>query len=106
MAEKVQKFRDYPLNLAELEAHLIRLYGGPVIGGRDLTAALGFRSNIAFQRAVNRGVIPLPFFRMEGRRGVFLLVTDLARYLLERRTLAEQALDHEKNSSEVARREK
>lgn len=87
MAEKAQKDRSFPLELAELEADLLRLYGGPVVGGHELTRALNFRSNIAFQRAVQKGKIPLPFFRMEHRRGVFLLVKDLARYLLQRRAL-------------------
>jgi hypothetical protein len=75
---------------AEFEAQLLRLYRGPVVGGGDLPAALGFRSNIAFQRAARRGAIPLPLFRMEGRRGLFVLVKDLAQYLLQRRALGDQ----------------
>jgi len=78
------------MDAAELEGDLMRLYGGPVVGGPKLASALGFRSNIVFQRAVRRRAIPLPFFRMEGRRGVFVLVKDLARYLLQRRALGHQ----------------
>lgn len=90
---------------AEFEAQLLQLYKGPVVGGSDLPAALGFRSNIAFQRAVRRGAIPLPFFRMEGRRGLFVLVKDLAQYLLQRRALGDQAQHVDPVANKAERRE-
>lgn len=74
-----------PLRARErFEDSLVRQYGA-VIGGRDLRAALGFKSATAFCRAVRAGRLPIRLFDMPGRRGRFALATDVAEWLVKRR---------------------
>jgi hypothetical protein len=50
--------------------------------GRDAMAeVLHFPTAEAFDRHVQRGHLPIPLVHLRGRRGVFLLATDVARYL-------------------------
>lgn len=63
-----------------LSEQLIGLYG-PMLGGRDLYAALGFKSYAAFYRSKQRNEIGIAVFTLPGRRGWFALATDVAEWL-------------------------
>jgi len=54
---------------------------GPLIGGNDLYAALGYRTYAAFHRARMSGDIHVEVFPIEGRRGFFALTADVAAWL-------------------------
>lgn len=69
-----------PRTLDEVEARLTLLFGG-VVGGVRLTGLLGYPSQAAFRKAVERGRVPVPLFTIEGRRGKFAHVSDLATWL-------------------------
>ena len=56
---------------------------GPTIGGRDLYAALGFKTYAAFHRSKQRHEIGVNVFTLPGRRGWFALTTDVAAWLSE-----------------------
>lgn len=74
---------------AELLASLLATYG-VVVGGSELTRALGFRTQSAFRKASERGALKLRLFRMPGRRGRFALTTELATWLWWQRQHPEQ----------------
>ena len=63
-----------------LSSQLIREYG-PMIGGRDLYSALGFKSYGAFRLAKERREIPIEIFKIPKRRDWYALTTDLAQWL-------------------------
>jgi len=54
---------------------------GPTVGGRDLYAALGFKTYPSFYRSKQRGEIGVHVFTLPGRRGWFALTTDVAVWL-------------------------
>jgi hypothetical protein len=54
---------------------------GPTIGGRDLYAALGFKSYAAFHRSQQRGELGIGVFKLPGRRGWFALTAEVAEWL-------------------------
>ena len=68
-------------NNANLADKLIREYG-PMIGGRDLYSALGFKSYGAFRLAKERGEIPIEIFKLPKRRDWYALTSDLAEWLM------------------------
>lgn len=72
-------------NLDALERQLISSLG-PVVGGSELTKALGFRSQGAFRQALARNGLPIRVFTIPGRRGRFALTSDIARWLWELRS--------------------
>jgi hypothetical protein len=55
---------------------------GPMIGGKDLYQALGFRSYAAFRLANEQMKIPIPVYQLHGRRGWFARTDDLANWLI------------------------
>jgi len=59
---------------------------GPIVGGTDLYAALGFKSYPAFYRSMKRGELGVPVFTLPGRRGWFALTAEVASWLEERRS--------------------
>ena len=67
-------------SLADFENALLVLYG-PVLGGRELSRALGFPSAGAFAKARQRQRVPIRTFTMPGRRGCFAATADLAAWL-------------------------
>lgn len=69
---------------AELAASLVATYG-PVVGGKELARTLGFRTQSAFRKALDRGALSVTIFQMPGRRGRFALSTELATWLWRRR---------------------
>ena len=69
---------------AELRASLVAIYGA-VVGGKELARALGFRTQSAFRKALDRGALSVPLFQLPGRRGRFALSTELATWLWKQR---------------------
>ena len=57
---------------------------GPMVGGRDLYMALGFRRYAAFYRCLQKGEIGMNVFTLTGRRGWFALTRDVAQWLSEK----------------------
>ncbi|WP_457325446.1 hypothetical protein [Roseateles sp. P5_E11] len=62
--------------------HLMAKYG-PVLGRLALTEVLQFPSAEAFDRHCQRGRLEMPVMKFQGRRGVYVLATDVARYLVK-----------------------
>lgn len=60
----------------------------PLIGGSDLRKLLGFRTAAAMQRAVRQGLMKVPVFHLEGRRGLFAITSEIAEWLLQERAKA------------------
>lgn len=67
-------------NLSSNESHLLERFG-PLLSGRALWQALGYRSAQAFQKAARRGVLPVHTFRVEYRRGLFAYSAEVGRWL-------------------------
>lgn len=70
-----------------LEAELLEVHG-PMVGGNELSAALGFRTNSAFRQALVRNTVPVPVFSIKHRRGKFALTREVARWIAEQRQSA------------------
>jgi len=68
---------DSPNNLTD---QLLGRYG-PTLGGRDLYAALGFKTYAAFHRSKQRGELGANVFTLPGRRGWFALTVNVAEWL-------------------------
>lgn len=64
----------------DLFAQLLTRYG-PMLGGRELYAALGFKSYAAFHRCKQLGELGVTVFTLPGRRGWFALTGDIAEWL-------------------------
>jgi len=54
---------------------------GPILGGADLSKALGYRSLAAFRQARRRGQVEVRLFSLPNRRGVFALGIEVAQWL-------------------------
>lgn len=67
-------------SLKSLAGQLLDRYG-PALGGRDLYAALGFKTYAAFHRSKQRGEVGVHVFPLPGRRGWFALTADVAEWL-------------------------
>ena len=70
--------------LRDYQDELTRVLG-PLIGGTQLTAALGFKTQEAFRKAIQRGSVPVKTFVISGRRGRFAATADLAAWLWAQR---------------------
>lgn len=66
--------------MAELEVRLMSVYG-PIVGGTQLSRALGYPTPEAFRQALVRDRVPVPVFTIPGRRGKFAHVIDIARWV-------------------------
>jgi hypothetical protein len=69
---------------AELTASLVATYGA-IVGGKELARALGFRTQSAFRKALDRGALSVTIFQIPGRRGRFALSTELATWIWRQR---------------------
>ncbi|MEO9943778.1 hypothetical protein [Paraglaciecola sp.] len=78
-----------------LEKDLLKLHG-PVITGEHLLKALGFVSQEALRQSIVRKTVPVPVFKMEKRRGYFVLVKDVACYLAKSRYESKKGGEMEK----------
>jgi hypothetical protein len=68
---------------------------GPMVGGKDLYLALGFKSYGAFRLANERNEIPIKVFKIPKRRDWYALTSDLAQWL------ANLSHDHDLNREEM-----
>jgi hypothetical protein len=59
----------------------LRSQHGPILGGADLSRALGYRSLAAFRQARRRGQVEVKLFSLPNRRGVFALGIEVAQWL-------------------------
>lgn len=59
----------------------LRNQHGPILGGADLSKALGYRSLAAFRQARRRGQVEVKLFSLPNRRGVFALGIEVAQWL-------------------------
>ncbi len=79
---------------AKLESDLLTLYRSPVLGGEQLRQAMGYRTMGALRQAINQHHFPVRLFTMPKRRGRFVLVADVARWL------AKQSIENSFNTTE------
>lgn len=54
---------------------------GPLISGAQLVKVLGYQSDAAFRKALQRKLVPVNIFRIENRRGYFARCDDVAAWL-------------------------
>lgn len=71
---------DVPISANNLFDQMLTRYG-PTLGGRELYAALGFKSYAAFHRSKQLGELGITVFTLPGRRGWFALTGDIAEWL-------------------------
>lgn len=81
---------------------------GPMLGGSTLRKVLGYPSAAALRMALNRGLVKVPVFEIENRRGRFALTQDVAAWFKKCRAEALQqtknapiAIDHIRGSEEM-----
>lgn len=67
-----------------LEKELSDRYG-PMLGGTNLSTALGYKSQAAFRQAAVRNTVPVPVFAIPRRKGKFALSREVARWMAEQR---------------------
>lgn len=72
--------RTNPNYAMSLKTKLLETYG-PLVSGRDLARLAGFRSTDALRVAEQRGRLGFHVFRIEGRKGRFARVDDVAVWL-------------------------
>lgn len=65
-----------------LEQQLMNEFG-PIMGGRELVRALGYRTLPAFRRACRDGVLGLRVFNLPDRKGKFALTRDVADFIVK-----------------------
>lgn len=59
----------------------LRNQHGLILGGEDLSKALGYRSLAAFRQARRRGQVEVELFSLPNRRGVFAFGLEVAQWL-------------------------
>jgi len=59
-----------------------------MLGSAALIKELSYPSAASFQRALARGIVPVPVFKIEHRRGSFALARDVAEWLSRQRAQA------------------
>lgn len=68
---------------AKIEETLLRMFETPMLNLRQLKKAMNYSSTSAIRQAIKRGSFPISTFQLPGRRGHFVLVGDVAKYLAE-----------------------
>jgi hypothetical protein len=79
--EKTQKERELAQRIKQ---DLIKQHG-MLLFGKALYQVLGFTNGDAFRQAFKRGKLPVAVFELEGKRGRYALVEDIANWLASRR---------------------
>lgn len=69
-----------PPPLSDVAEELLGKFG-EILRGRDLAPLLGYRAQRTFARAAAAGILPVPVFRMAGRRGWFARTREVAAWL-------------------------
>lgn len=75
-----------------IEADLLKTWG-PIVGGTDLARILGFRTAAAFRQAKATGRLPVPVFKLVGRKETYAFVKDIALWLAEERVKVSVGVD-------------
>lgn len=65
---------------SNLSQQLLSQYG-PMVSGKDLYLALGYKSYGAFRLANESNLLPIKVFKLDHRRDWFALTNDLAQWL-------------------------
>jgi hypothetical protein len=73
----------------DLKARLLESYG-PLVSGSDLARLAGFKSTDALRVAEQRGRLGFHVFRIDGRKGRFARVEDVATWI------ESQGIEHDK----------
>jgi len=74
-------------SLQSLEKAMLEKYG-PMVGGATLCKVLGYPSAAALRQALSRGLISVPVFEIQNRRGRFALTQDVVAWLSQCRSTA------------------
>ena len=69
----------------KLERELMHAYGSPLLTGEKLAEAMGFRSIHSLRKQMSQKSFPIELFTIDGRRGRFALVRDIALWLAKQR---------------------
>lgn len=69
----------------QLERDLMNSYGSPLLTGEKLAEAMGYRSIHSLRKHMSQRTFPVKLFNIEGRRGRFVLVKDIACWLATQR---------------------
>jgi hypothetical protein len=69
----------------KLERELMHAYGSPLLTGQKLAEAMGFRSIHSLRKQMSQKNFPIELFTINGRRGRFALVRDIALWLAKQR---------------------
>lgn len=64
-----------------LEKRLLDQYG-PLMGGRDLVMALGYRTLPAFRKACRENLLGITVFTLPNRKGRYAFTRDVADWLV------------------------
>ncbi|NMH67186.1 hypothetical protein HC757_18730 [Shewanella sp. SHSM-M6] len=70
---------------AELERELMHRYGSPLLTGKKLSEAMGYPSIHALRKHMSQSTFPVALFTIQGRRGRYVLVKDIAFWLAKQR---------------------
>jgi len=54
---------------------------GPLIGGKNLMKALGYRTQAAFYKAIRESRIKVAIFEIDGRQGKFAMTNEVGQWL-------------------------
>lgn len=66
----------------DFEKELVDLYG-PILGGKDLIRALGYRTGAAFRKAARENILGINIFEIPGRQGKFAMTRDVSTFLVK-----------------------
>lgn len=69
-----------PLMASDTQARLLAKHG-ELMDGRAIQALLKYPSDRQFRRAVAAGTVPVPVFRLDGRRGWFARTDQVGAWL-------------------------
>lgn len=75
-------------SLADLLEDSLTRRHGHLLQPAVLQQELGYPTAMAFRKALTRKRVPVPTFRIEGRKGYFALARDVALWLAEQRASA------------------
>ena len=83
-----------------IEADLLKTWG-PIVGGMDLVRILGYRTTAALRQARASKRLRVPVFKLEGRKGTYAFVKDLALWLAKERVKMSQTTETPEGKKEV-----
>ncbi|ELE1939966.1 hypothetical protein RDG67_002809 [Vibrio cholerae] len=82
--------------MSELERELMYRYGSPLLTGKKLAEAMGYPSIHALRKHMSQSTFPVTLFTIQGRRGRFVLVKDIAFWLAKQRIEHQCHVEEEK----------